>query len=499
LQAFRNAFRKRFGCEPETYASHAYDGMSMLVWAIQAAGLNRAKIRDVIAYRTEPWKGVTGDIVFSSVLDNMGEVYLARREQGAWKYYSRRDLGLPASRPEPDQSSARAPYFDATQHPAGYAGPAGDAAAPADVAEVRIAYFGPHDPADPEGDDAWQAAQLAVEEANAAGGWQGKPFRLVAAWSQDPWKSGTAQLARLVYDEQVWAVVGGIDGPTSHLAEQVAVKARLPLLNPFSTDKTVNLANVPWVFSCVPGDDLLAPALAEDIAAGIGDQPFVLISADGHDARMFTAELSKCLARLDLTPRLQIECRQQPAGDAELAAGVLKANPAAVVLVAGAARSGQLVKALRGAGYGGPVFGGPWMGRRRFAQEAGAAAEGVRFPLLFAEQEQSGEFVRNFSRRTASPPDYAAAHAYDAVRRIVAAIRETGLDRTRIQRAVRGQSPWEGVTGTVAWDNLGGAARAVALGTVQQGRVVPAEAGKTPPASVAAPRSAKESPRNPGA
>ena len=53
LDAFREAFRKRFDEEPETYAAHAYDGMNMLIWAIQIAGLNRAKIRDVLAYRTQ--------------------------------------------------------------------------------------------------------------------------------------------------------------------------------------------------------------------------------------------------------------------------------------------------------------------------------------------------------------------------------------------------------------------------------------------------------------
>ncbi len=60
------AFRKRFGVEAETYAAHAYDGMNMLIWAIQDAGLNRAKIRDVIAYLPDPWPGVTGDIVLSA-------------------------------------------------------------------------------------------------------------------------------------------------------------------------------------------------------------------------------------------------------------------------------------------------------------------------------------------------------------------------------------------------------------------------------------------------
>ena len=77
------------------YASHAYDGMNMLIWAVQVAGLNRAKIRDVLAYRTKSWDGVTGTIRLSACLDDVGEVFLARYEKGAWKYYSRKDLDIP--------------------------------------------------------------------------------------------------------------------------------------------------------------------------------------------------------------------------------------------------------------------------------------------------------------------------------------------------------------------------------------------------------------------
>ena len=95
LEEFREAFRKRFGEEAETFASHAYDGMNMLIWAVQVAGLNRAKIRDVLAYRSTPFKGVTGDIMLSASLDDVGDVYLAKRENGDWKFYSREDLDMP--------------------------------------------------------------------------------------------------------------------------------------------------------------------------------------------------------------------------------------------------------------------------------------------------------------------------------------------------------------------------------------------------------------------
>ena len=93
--AFRKAFRKRFGEEPETYAAHGHDGMNMLIWAVQVAGLNRAKIRDVIAYRSKPWPGVTGDIPLSAALDDIGKVFLAKRENGRWNYYSREELDIP--------------------------------------------------------------------------------------------------------------------------------------------------------------------------------------------------------------------------------------------------------------------------------------------------------------------------------------------------------------------------------------------------------------------
>lgn len=95
LDAFKQAFQVRWGSPPDTYAAHAYDGANMLIWAIQTAGLNRAKIRDVLAYRREPFHGVTGEIPLSSTMDDAGEVFLAIREKGRWVYRTRDELGIP--------------------------------------------------------------------------------------------------------------------------------------------------------------------------------------------------------------------------------------------------------------------------------------------------------------------------------------------------------------------------------------------------------------------
>jgi len=107
LDAFRERFRKKYGEEPETYAAHGYDGMNMLIWATQVGGLNRAKIRDLIAYRVKPWPGVTGDIPLSSSLDDLGEVFLARYENGKWVYHSREEWQIPQGNIPPRSRVAR--------------------------------------------------------------------------------------------------------------------------------------------------------------------------------------------------------------------------------------------------------------------------------------------------------------------------------------------------------------------------------------------------------
>ena len=95
LLAFRRAYVDEYGMEPDTYAAHAYDGMNILIAATEAAGLNRAKIRDVVAHWPGAFPGVTGEIPFSAVIDDLGEVFLARVENGNYVFYSREDLEIP--------------------------------------------------------------------------------------------------------------------------------------------------------------------------------------------------------------------------------------------------------------------------------------------------------------------------------------------------------------------------------------------------------------------
>ena len=362
-------------------------------------------------------------------------------------------------------------FFDARTRQTYYAGPGREQAPPADVNEVLIGYFGPCSPSDPKGGDMWRAACLAVEQANKAGGYKGLPFRLVAGWSDNPWGSGVKEVARMAYVHKVWAVIGGIDGPSTHLAEQVVAKARLTLLSSASTDKTVNLANVPWMFSCLPGDHVQAPILARAIASRIGEGRFLLVSAVDHDSYLFTVELTRSFVKHRLVPFCHFEFKPGERYCAALAEEIVDAEAPVLVLIAAAQESARLISAVRSKGFKGLIFGGPQMGCRSFLEDAGKAAEGVVFPLLYAPAESSDNFEKTFARRFGHSPDYLAAHTYDGINLLIVATRKAGLNRARICDAVRTLSPWRGVTGSIQWDPLGSNSRSVGLGTIKKGRV----------------------------
>jgi len=376
----------------------------------------------------------------------------------------------------PDRPAAK-PFFDARQRQTEYAGPGREVPEPAHITEVLFGYFGPGAD-DPELGDAWRAAQLALENLNRQGGYQGKPFRLLPGWSDQPWKDGASQVARMVYGHDVWAVIGGPDGATTHLAEQVAAKARLPLVSPGSTDRTANLANVPWMFSLLPGDHLQAPVLVEHLAARLGSGALAILLAEDHDARQFVLEFRRSATRARFQVARQYVCSRETM--AEAAAKIAQADVAGVLVAGGPTASAAMVAALRRAGYRGAIFGTAAFGRRAFLQKAAEDARDAVFPLLYFPGAEGPEgFAARFRRRYGYEPDYLAAATYDAVQLLAAAVRREGLNRARIGDALWALSPWQGACGTVCWDKLGSNTRPVMLGTIRAGRVVPCE---TPPA-----------------
>ena len=374
--------------------------------------------------------------------------------------------------PEPRDDK---PFHDYRSESLEYLGPAEKPIAE-DLTEVAIGWFGPGDEAHSQHGDLWAAASLAVEQANRGGGWNSLPFRLVATWSENSWGTGVSQLARMVYEEGVWAILGSVDGAATHLAEQVVAKALVPLVSPVATDESVNLAGVPWMFSVVPGDHLWAPVLVADLLAHLGDGDLALVSTTDHDSRAAVDVLLEELSHHDRGPLQRLDIRPQSTDLVVQLERLRFGDVAALLVVSGPENGARLLRAIREQGFAGPVFGSPQLARRACVESAGEAAQGIRVPALSDPDVGSAErqdFETRFRDRTSGDPDWATAHTYDATRILLAAIARAGLSRAAIRETLRELSPWQGVTGTIDWDPTGQNRRPVtAMATIREGRLV---------------------------
>jgi hypothetical protein len=71
-------------------------------------------------------------------------------------------------------------------------------------------------------------------------------------------------LVKLIYDEHALALIA-LDRNSSHLAEQLAAKAFVPVLA-ISADRSLTSVNIPWIFRMAP-ETGLADALRMVIGA----------------------------------------------------------------------------------------------------------------------------------------------------------------------------------------------------------------------------------------
>ena len=82
----------------------------------------------------------------------------------------------------------------------------------------------------------------------------GRPFSLIAVPSETSWGKASDDLVNAIYKDHVLALVA-LDRPSSHLAEQIAVKAFVPVVA-ISSDLALTSTNIPWIFRLPEGTPL---------------------------------------------------------------------------------------------------------------------------------------------------------------------------------------------------------------------------------------------------
>jgi len=398
---------------------------------------------------------------------------------------------------EPDDlkpySKFAAPYDNNYTHPNIYLGAARDIPEPKNLKEIRIGFFGPieHNSESVLGLRMLHGAQMAVDEANAAGGYGGKPFKLMLHNDYNNWQakavygdvrptesaiwgSASDEAVKMAYDEQVWAIFGSISSESTHIALRVALRAELPVVSSANTDPTVPETTIPWYFGTMQDDREQYLTLARRMYTQLGLKRVAVLRSSSRYGRFGLGKFLDASRRLG-HPVVMEQIFQPGDTDYSRQLRVIRSSRAdAVLLVGDELEAATILKQMRAAGMKQRAFGAFRTLGDTLLKEAGDSAEGFEAVYPYDPMRQDPrwlDFNLRFEDRFHEKPEQFASMAFDTMNALLDSICKAGLNRARIHDALANIDEYDGVTGKMVFDpNLKNVAP-LYLGTVHDGAI----------------------------
>lgn len=313
--------------------------------------------------------------------------------------------------------------------------------------------------------------QLAIEQANRAGGINGRLLELVV--KDDAQKPEVAaQSARELLAAQVAAVIGPF---TSSMAEVI-----VPILG----DGGVFEVSPTITSMAFHGKDDNLFRINRTTRDNARDYARVLVGrgqkriAVAYDLRnrnfteSWLAEFRLAVQAENAT--IAVEVPYESGGDTDfgqLVASMLSAKPDSLFFISGAVDVARLARASRLQAPKLPIGASEWAATEQLAKLGGDVVEGLLIVQNFDRDDNSPRF-RNFAdtfrQRFQRPPGYTAVAAYDAATVVIAALRARRPQESLKAAALRA-GPYQGLQQPIVFDANGDTQRQVYFTEIHQG------------------------------
>lgn len=363
--------------------------------------------------------------------------------------------------------------------PIQFNGPGRDKKAPKDLEEVRLGFLGPLEENEmmEQGKNMLNGAMLAIEEANAQGGYKGMPYRLLIHNDTGLWGAAANEVIKMD-EEKVWAWLGSIDDIVSHVALRATLKVEIMMVNTGDPDPTFTETNIPWAIRVISDDRQSGYALATYIFEQQGHERVAVIRSNNRYGRVGVMEYSGVATRLGHPMMIEERYSNGETDFSMQLENIKRVRPDAVLIWGNAKESALILNQMRKMGMSQPVYASDRIVSEEFLKLAGTNAEGIISTSPYnpeADSPKLKSFREAYKTRFDSEPDVFAAHAYDGMRLMILAIEEVGLNRVLIRDVLTDLKTfqgYQGVTGKIildeSWNDIGD----IYMAEVKDGRFV---------------------------
>jgi ABC-type branched-subunit amino acid transport system substrate-binding protein len=349
--------------------------------------------------------------------------------------------------------------------------------APNDLREVRIGFLGPLSGSvmTPQGIQMLQGATLAMEEANKKGGYKGLPYKLMPHNDVGLWGAAANEVVKMD-EEKVWAFLGSIDDIVSHVALRAALKLEIFMVCTGDPDPTYTETNIPWTLRVISDDRQSAYALINQIFVKDNHSRVAVMRTGARYGRVAFKMVSDNATRVGHPIIIEERFKEGETDFKSQLERINKTSPDAIIVWGNALESGLILKQARALGLKQQIYFSDRIVSPEFLKIAGNLSEGLVTTCQYNPESNDPKykaFLANYKKRFGHDADVFAAHAYDGMNLLIAAIDKVGLNRVLIRDILTERKTFQGfqgVTGPIILDASWNQMRDIYMAKVVKGK-----------------------------
>ena len=301
-----------------------------------------------------------------------------------------------------------------------------------------------------EGEYGVNAAAIAQEEINAAGGILGRPIEIVIEDSLGTDVGAVNAYRKLASDSDVVAIIGSNSSNDNIAVSGSALEAQILTTAQGSSPTLMQLCNEenPWMFQLRACDQTLCAALIKYAVEDLGIKSFAVIhdteTASSNQAELFTAALRS----YDIEPLITVPFTTGTKDFSSHLAQIQNSGAEAVVAACFHTEAAIILQQMRALEMPQPVFGSNAFGDPVTISLAGDASNGSYSASAWVPNtptEKGSAFSQKYTERFGDACASSAAQIYDHIYVLCEAIELAGnTDRTAVRDAMATISAYQG-------------------------------------------------------
>ncbi len=322
-----------------------------------------------------------------------------------------------------------------------------------------------------DGESALNGAKLAVKQANAAGGINGKQIELVVYDDQASPKEALPIANRLIEKDGVKVAVSGSYSGSTRAAAGVFQAANIPYISAYAVHPDITRSGK-YVFRTSFMGEVQGRAGALLIGQTMQHKRVVMITLKNDFGKSLAAGFKAEAANygIEIINEDEYSIRDRQFGP--IVAKVRSDQPDAIYASGYFFTAGPLVRQLRSGGVAAPVIGQEGYDGEQFIKIAGPAAEGVLITTSLDRDSTDSEaraFITEYEKFSGNKVDMVSASTHTAINVVVAALRMAGTSNPDAIRDAISKTSLKAATGHISFNQLGEVRKNVQVQIVRGG------------------------------